>query len=876
MKRFLLLISIYFFLSLSSFANHISGGEIYYTYIRQSGNAFLYHITIKLLRKCDSPEKLSSMVFIHILNKKTFAPAWEDVVPLNRVITKSIIEPNACITNPPEVCYEIGFYEINVLIPPSADGYNIIYQNCCSSGMSNISHTIGITLIAEIPGTNPVGTGPVNSSARFNDIDTVMICANNFFTFDASATDADGDQLVYSFCDAYITDPPLNGMGSDPENPNEIIPLLQYSTLEYKKPYKASAPMGAGVVINSRTGLITGVPPARGNYLVTICVSELRNGVVIATQRKNMQITAANCQIAQASLQLQYSNCKNFTVNFKNLSNSPLVTSYFWDFGITNSNNDTSSLATPSFTYPDTGIYTVKLIINRQLQCYDSATAIVKIYPGLQAGFTVKGTCLGATTQFQDTSHSIYGTINYWSWDLDKKDRVGIIDNKTDTFSLPNPAWQYSLGQKTIQLIVGNDKGCIDTVTKVINIAINPKISLAFRDTLICTPDSIQMQASGIGNFTWLPSLNMIDPDKGNPTVYPNTTKIYTVELNDGSCKSTDSVKIRVVDHVTLLSLGDTTICRTDTIHLLTRSDGLHFTWTPSATIDDPTLQSPFAIPSALVTQYNVVARIGSCLAYDQIIVNTVPYPQVNAGRDTIICYNMPAQLQGTLNSSQFYWSPANALNNATILNPVAMPAKTTDFVLNSFENKGCPKPGRDTMRIIVLPKVYPFAGNDTSIVVGQPLQFHATGGTQYQWTPSTGLNNTTIADPVGIYNTGDGIINYKLIVKDTNNCSAFTFIKVKVFETSPYVFVPGAFTPDNDGLNDVLRPVPVGVKNIKRFSVFNRWGQLVFTTNAIGKGWDGKINGRPQNSNVYVWLVDAIDYKGNSISLKGTVSLIR
>ena len=98
----------------------------------------------------------------------------------------------------------------------------------------------------------------------------------------------------------------------------------------------------------------------------------------------------------------------------------------------------------------------------------------------------------------------------------------------------------------------------------------------------------------------------------------------------------------------------------------------------------------------------------------------------------------------------------------------------------------------------------------------------------------------------------------------------------VYVFKTNPYVFVPTAFTPNNDGKNDVIRPIAVGVEKINFFSIYNRWGQLVFTTTANRQGWDGRIGGVLQSSNVYVWMVSAIDYTGKTIFLKGTVTLIR
>jgi gliding motility-associated-like protein len=187
-----------------------------------------------------------------------------------------------------------------------------------------------------------------------------------------------------------------------------------------------------------------------------------------------------------------------------------------------------------------------------------------------------------------------------------------------------------------------------------------------------------------------------------------------------------------------------------------------------------------------------------------------------------------------------------------------------------------CPKPSRDTVGVTVFPKIRPYAGNDTMVIVNQPLHFNATGGESYLWIPATDLSDPTAHDPVGIYGAEIDSITYIVRVYNSLGCYDTASVRVVVFKTNPYVFVPNAFTPNGDGLNDEIRPIAVGVKQINYFRIFNRWGQLVFNTTINGKGWDGRISGVPQGSNVYVWMVSAIDYQGNPIFLKGTATLIR
>jgi hypothetical protein len=194
-------------------------------------------------------------------------------------------------------------------------------------------------------------------------------------------------------------------------------------------------------------------------------------------------------------------------------------------------------------------------------------------------------------------------------------------------------------------------------------------------------------------------------------------------------------VLVRVTDHVNLLAMNDTTICQEDAIQLRVISDGFQYSWSPPGSFIDPLAKNPICITQN-TTHYKVIANIGSCSATDDIIVNTIPYPIARAGADTMICHGDPAQLKGYTDGQIVQWTPSANLSNPSILNPVAWPPSTTTYVLSAFDNKGCPKPGRDTIIVNVLPQIKAYAGHDTSVVVGQPLQLWpaAGSGTMVAW----------------------------------------------------------------------------------------------------------------------------------------------
>ena len=871
MKRLLLVIITIFLLSLPSFAAHIIGGEMRYTYLSQgaSPNSKNYRITLWLARG-ELGAAFAPFYIVAIYNndngQKVNGTAgstgnnWQVVQDNPPGIQNVPIILPSCIQGAPILNYTYSTYSMNIELPNNLNGYTVAFQTCCRiDGMINVGNSVGSTYSCVIPGSNQLNIGN-DSSPQFG-VAINVVCKNAPFTLNFSATDADSDSLVYSLCDANNGGAAVNAGFDNPASP-------PYPLVPYNFPYTNTNPFGTGATINPQTGIISGLAPDFGKYVVCVCIAVYRNGVRIANHKKDLIVQVSDCVVTVANPMPDFTTCDGFNLQFFHTSTG--ANTVFWDFGVTSLTNDTSDIANPSFTFPDTGVYRVKFVINRGTSCADSVYRNIGVYPGFFPGFIATGSCFNNPYQFTDTTNTRYGTVNSWSWNF------GDAATLADTSRIRNPQWTYpSTGPRDVRLIVTNSKGCIDTAIVSVNVLDKPAIGLAFRDTLICRNDAVQLNANGNGVFSWTPPVNIINANTATPTVSPVSTMWYYVNINDNGCINRDSVQVRVVNGVTLRAINDTTICQGDAVQLNATSDGLTFNWTPVTNLNNPNIINPVATLNNTAT-YNVTARIGTCIATDQVTITTVPYPIANAGTDPTICYNGSIQLNGSMNGTRFTWTPTTYLDNPNVLNPVSSPPRTTQYILSAFDTQGCPKPGRDTVIITVLPRVRAYAGRDTTVVVGQPLQLTGTGGLNYVWSPATGLSNPNIFNPVGRYTAAIDSVRYKLIVTDIAGCSDSAFLTVRVFRTTPSVFVPTAFTPNGDGLNDKIYPIAVGIQQIKYFSIFNRWGQRVFNTTADRAGWDGRINGTLQASGVYVWMVSAIDYTGVPIFLKGTVALIR
>jgi gliding motility-associated-like protein len=176
------------------------------------------------------------------------------------------------------------------------------------------------------------------------------------------------------------------------------------------------------------------------------------------------------------------------------------------------------------------------------------------------------------------------------------------------------------------------------------------------------------------------------------------------------------------------------------------------------------------------------------------------------------------------------------------------------------------------TMTIYPLPVIRLPA--DTVIAGGQSLQLNPviTGTISgYQWSPATGLDNATVADPMA---TPEGTTTYSLTVVSSEGCKASAGETVGVFYS---LLMPNAFTPNGDGRNDLFRVPPLVPITIRQLTVYNRQGLMVFSTGNVGLGWDGTFNGHPQPAGVYVWEMVYDDPLTNRTeSAKGTVMLVR
>ena len=339
--------------SLLASATHLVGGEIYYTHL--GGNQYL--VTLKVYRDCGPANTLGTgfddQVYIGMWDGSGTI-GFNDVltIPLTQsnVSSVPVVLGNPCGTPPPDLCIEQAIYSTTVTLPANAYGWDLMWQRCCRnpsiSNLQNFGGTDnpGATFLAHVPGTSQGSDATNNSSPTFQELPPVAVCANFNFTWDHSAIDPDGDELVYSFCAPLDGGGTGGGNGYDSPVPNPPA-TPPYNDVPYLNGYSATYPIASdpAMEIDPVTGVITGMPTQPGQYAIGICVSEYRDGELLSTTMRDFQFNVTLCDPNIQSLvadQTPAQLCIGETLTLDN--NSQNGTSYSWDFGVPGMTTDVS------------------------------------------------------------------------------------------------------------------------------------------------------------------------------------------------------------------------------------------------------------------------------------------------------------------------------------------------------------------------------------------------------------------------------------------------------------------------------------------------------------------------------------------------------
>lgn len=571
----------------------------------------------------------------------------------------------------------------------------------------------------------------------------------------------------------------------------------------------------------------------------------------------------------------------NTTLTFYNNSNTYGVDNpvYVWNFGDGSAVDNSYS---PAHTYTQPGSYTIKLKVTDPVTGCSSEsqqTIIVRYFNyafQFNKSFITVSQCAPAVVNFQNTSYDYTKII----WDFG--------DGSALLPDVQNPGHVYKEpGVYEVTLLVYGYNGLKGEYKDTINI-LKPLASLTVAPAEVCIGQEIALKAKGlrIASYTW---------DMGDGNVTTSADSLYTykyatqgifqpqllvADINGCTQSATgnDKVKVRAQPALTV-SPKEPRICFGEQVQLTANAANIvKYEWQPANGITQLNVHNPIVQPTAN-TEYQVKATddIG-CTAEAKALVNVVQREILKAPADTGICFGQQVKLAAGGTSKYEWINNTTGLSSTTIPDPVASPLTNSIYTVKGGDIYGCFESTYNVQVLVYdLPQVT--APEDKEIIAGTPVklepQFSA-DVLRWQWTPEKYLNCITCPDPVA---TPLATTRYKITVSNIHGCSASDEVLIKMQCDENKVFIPNAFTPDGDGVNDVFRIL--GISYVKHLIIYDRYGKKVFERNnylAADKSlaWDGTVNGYPQPTGTYVYFAEMECESGGIFTRKGTVTLIR
>ncbi|MCB0753987.1 MAG: gliding motility-associated C-terminal domain-containing protein [Flavobacteriales bacterium] len=763
MKRLILLLTLIFlFLGFKqTSATHIVGGELVYTYL----GASQYAITLVVYRDClggqaafDNPANVgifnASGTLVQNLNF-----SLDSVVTLQSTINSS------CVTAPNNVCTEAGYYTEIVTLPPIVGGYTIAYQRCCrNSVVQNITDPgdVGATYVATIPGSE---SQPANSSPIWSQLPPLYVCVNLPFQFNHSAFDLDGDSLVYSLCT------PFEGATSTAPQPDPPGPP-PYVTINWEPPYSLTDMLGGPVplTINSTSGQINATPDAIGTYVIGLCVQEYRNGVLLGETRRGIQINVVNCQAPVALPDdvneispNSFINCTEF-VDFDAFNSAGFEV--WWNFGDPTTLADTAVGQSTSWVYPGPGTYDLTLVVYNPINpndplCTDTTVQTITVQDTvIPVAGADTATCPGIPVQIG--SPATPGWTYQWS--------------PTTGLDNPNIAQPTATitADITYVLTAFDAEGCSGQDSITVSLLANSAAD-AGPDISICPGDTAQLQASGGQDYLWFPNVFIDNVNISNPQVWPVFDTEYIVEVtNADGCVGYDTLLVSLFEPQLTVS-QDETICLGDTAQI-SANGASTYTWSPITNISDNSISNPEVWPSSTTAYVVEAIDANGCELIDSVVITVQPLPLADAGADDSVCIGNSVQL-GASGGTIYSWSPAGSLSNPNVANPDASPSSTTTYTVTVSDQFGCE--ALDSVLITVNPLPTVDAGQDGIVCNGQGVQLNASGAVTYSWSPTAGLDDPNIANPIALPSLPT---DYVVEGTDANGCVNTDTVFVDVF----------------------------------------------------------------------------------------------
>jgi len=515
----------------------------------------------------------------------------------------------------------------------------------------------------------------------------------------------------------------------------------------------------------------------------------------------------------------------------------PTITSQIWN---PNTNVITNSAGNVTVLSPDTGLYTYVYTIVDNHGCSYDTSVTVDIVPQPIVNLGNDTILCGQPTLVLDADGGTLGASYLWNLPSG-------LTTQTNTINSPG-TWNHNYNVK-----VTNTNGviqCIDRDTINIQQFPIPQVNLG-NDTLFCEGDSLLLAAgTNTGTtYNWYNGSN-------DSTIYVSSSNNAWVNISNGHCENSDTVLITVASFPIISFGNDTLICDGNSLLLDATNVGSVYLWQDNST------NAQYNVISS--GNYCVAANNLGCISYDSIEVTYGSKPIIFLDDVQEFCVGDSLKLSPG-NGSKFLWTSGSTQNSIWV-----HPSTPTSYGVIVWDSAGC----NDSVWALINPVSNPIpvmVSDFDTICLGKTVTLTASGGDNYLW--NNGSNNSILSL------RPESSTKYTVKVTNTLNgleCSASTSLKIFTKDCNK-LYLPNAFTPNGDGLNDDFGPV--GEFNLESYeiNIFDRWGKLVFNSTDVLKHWNGKdLDGDVLPSGVFAYVVRLKKPFIKTFELSGTVHLLK
>lgn len=740
LKLTFLIPAILFILPFSANATHIVGGEIGYRCL--GGNQ--YEITLRVFRDCFNADPTALFDDPGVIGVYASNGLRLSNISLRPIGNDTLREGlDSCYTSfINSVCVHTTVYRSVITLNPRVGGYHFVYQRCCrNTTITNIVNPTEAGATYDILLTE-AAMQKCNSSPVVNRWPPVYVCANQELNVNSEATDVDNDSIAYKLCTPLV--------GGTLQRPQPIPPTAPpFQPIIWLGPtYSLANVLGGNnpLTIDINTGIMKGVPPVLGQFVVAVCLEEYDRTTknLLSVVRRDFQYNVVNCMVPQATFEAPEAVCVGSTLTLN--QNTPGAKSVEWYLGEPGAEKLIAKGDSVNLTFPSAGKNRITLYYEKGTACQSTFSSVIEAVAIDVVSLPLAGqnsvVCRGSNFEVNIQNKDVNRTLTY-DWQINGNLLSG-QGSSLATFKIDAPT--------LITLNLSNTLGCKSTLIFPVAIHasiqsnINSGVQLC-RDVPTVTNANFNKNLS----YSWLPQNGLNSSNIGNPVITLNSSQIYSVKITNPETKCDTTISFNAIVKPFGAETGIdslSTVCYNVGKQINPKfNNTLIYSWSPAAGLSETTKGNPTVMLKES-TFYSVKIQnpASGCDTTISVRVEVSPMlPVVELDTTLDFCPGIPKKVNLPESPLVTYlWSPSTGLDNANVANPT--------FTLNTNQlytvKVTDPKTNCNLVWKVnaqVSPEAVIFAGKDTTLCNYGPYTLNATSSLplSFQWSGVSDFSNT-------------------------------------------------------------------------------------------------------------------------------------